>query len=237
MAEDNDLNRVLVVAAHPDDPEFGCAGTVARWTEEGKEVYYLVCTRGNRGSDDPTMTEEELSVLREGEQRAAAAHLGVKEVNFLVQDDGELQNTLHFRGEVVRLIRYYRPGIVCTHDPTTFFYRDSFINHTDHRATGLVTLDAVYPIARDRLQYPEQIREGLQPHKVKEIYFFGTHEPNHWVDIGEHIQRKVEALRRHQSQFQQVEDLEKLVRKFSRNAGQGETPEYAEAFRRIVMRF
>jgi LmbE family N-acetylglucosaminyl deacetylase len=237
MAEENDLSRVLVVAAHPDDPEFGCAGTVARWIAEGKEVFYLVCTRGNRGTDDPTMTEAELAVLREGEQRAAAAHLGVKEVSFLDQTDGEVQANLQFRGEVVRCIRTYRPGIVCTHDPTTLFYRGSMINHTDHRATGLVTTDAIYPIARDRLQYPEQVRAGLQPHKVKEIYYFGTHEPNQWEDITGTIDRKVEALRRHQSQFKQMDEMEKRVRDFSRNAGQGETPEYAEAFRRIVMRF
>lgn len=237
MADENDLNRALVVAAHPDDPEFGCAGTVARWVAEGKEVVYLVCTRGNRGSDDPTMTEVELAALREGEQRAAAAHLGVKEVSFLSHDDGELENTLHFRGEVVRAIRLHRPGIVVTHDPITFFYRDSFVNHPDHRATGIVTLDAIYPTARDRLQFPEHLVEGLQPHKVKEIYFFGTDQPNHWIDIGDTIDTKIEALRRHQSQFRHVDDLEELVRRFAKEAGQGEAPLYAEGFRRIVMAF
>jgi LmbE family N-acetylglucosaminyl deacetylase len=237
MTEGLDLNRALVVAAHPDDPEFGCAGTVAQWVEEGKEVFYLVCSRGNRGSADPDMTEERLAAMREQEQREAATLLGIREVEFLDQSDGELENTLAFRGLVVRAIRKYKPDIVLTHDPTTFFYRDVFINHPDHRATGLVTVDAIYPTARERLQFPEHLEQGLEPHKVKEIYFFGTNEPNFWVDIEAKIEIKIQALRRHKSQFGDFEELEDMVRTMAENSGQDGDPQYAEGFKRIAMAF
>lgn len=228
--------RVLVVVAHPDDAEIGCGGTVARWTREGKEVFYLVCTKGGRGTDDPKMTEKRLETLRQKEQRAAASILGVSEVTFLDNPDGELQNTLAFREQVVKGIRKHRPDVVVTHDPA-LFHGEFFVNHPDHRATSVVTIDAVYPSARDRLAFPEHLALGLEPHRVREIHMFFSNEPNFWVDIEATMDLKAEALRQHHSQFGGFEDLEAFIRNMALEAGRNGDAVFAEGFRRIVMAF
>lgn len=233
--QSDETTRVLVVAAHPDDPDFGCAGTMALWAKQGKEIYYLLSTRGDKGSNDRSMTSERLAPLREQEQRAAAAIVGVKEVSFLDLKDGELMPDLRFRGEVTKAIRKYRPYAVFTHDPTVVINLNLFLNHPDHRATGQATLDAIYPTARDHLQFPEQVREGLEPHKVTEIYLFGSFEPNFWVDITETIEKKIEALSQHKTQFADFEAVASRVRERARLAGQSQGVAYAEAFRRIIM--
>ncbi|MCU0604457.1 MAG: PIG-L family deacetylase, partial [Desulfobacterales bacterium] len=160
---------VLVIAAHPDDAEFGAAGTVAKWIREGRRAAYLVCTSGEKGTTDPSLTPEALIGIREAEQRAAARVLGVHEVVFLRQPDQGLEDTAEFRKSIARMIRSFRPDIVMTSDP----YR-RYIWHRDHRIIGQVVLDAVFPYARDRLAYPDLLAEGLMPHKVREIYFWGT---------------------------------------------------------------
>jgi len=185
----------MVVTPHADDAEFGVAGTVAKWVSEGKKVVYVVCTNGNKGSDDPKMKPEKLAEIREKEQRAAAKTLGVHEVVFLRHDDQSLEDTPEFRKELVRQIRTYRPDVVVTTDP---YHR--YIWHRDHRITGQVVLDAVFPYARDSLAYPDLIKEGLQPHKVKEILFWGSEQPNHFTDITETYDTKIAALRCHHSQ-------------------------------------
>src|ERR1044071_6244034 len=184
---------VLVVAAPPDDPEFGCGGTSALWASQGKEVYYVVCTSGDKGSADPEMTSQKLVKLREAEQRAAAEAIGVKKVFFLRMPDGELTPGLPLRRAIVKAIRKVKPEIVCTHDPTTV-YTDSSINHPDHQAVGHATLNAIYPTARDRLNFPEHEQAGLEPHKVREVYLWGSREPNTWVDIHDSLETKVKAL-------------------------------------------
>ena len=154
--------QVMVVTPHPDDAEYGVAGTVARWVSEGREVIYVVCTNGDKGASDTDMKPEELARIREGEQMAAASLLGVREVIFLRHPDQGLEDTPEFRKELVRLIRMYRPETVVTADP----YR-RYVWHRDHRIVGQVILDAVFPYARDRLSYPDLIEEGLYPHKVR----------------------------------------------------------------------
>jgi LmbE family N-acetylglucosaminyl deacetylase len=228
--------RVLLVAAHPDDPEFSSAGTVANWVRHGFEVIFVLVTSGDKGTSDRNMTREKLSQIREEEQRAAAARLGVNEVVFLRFPDGELMPDLQLRGAITRMIRLYRPYAVLTHDPITLFYNNEFINHPDHRAVGQATVDAIYPTARDPLQFHEQIREGLEPHKVKEIYLWGSDQPNVLVDISATIEDKVEALKLHKSQ---VGDATNLAERVKMRAAQVAEPyglKYAEAFRRIVMR-
>ena len=229
-----DQSRVLIISAHPDDSEFGAAGSAAVWTSEGKEVFYLVCTRGDKGSDDPNMTSERLSQIREREQRNAVAETGGKEINFLDFKDGELTPTYQFREAIVREIRRVRPYTIVTHDPT-HVYSDQGINHPDHRAVGTAVLDSVYPTARDRLNFLQHEVEGLKPHKVREILLWGAPEPNHWVDISEGLDKKVAALAQHKSQIGELDKLRDRLAERARQVGVEKGIPMAEAFRRITM--
>ncbi len=221
--------RALVIAAHPDDADFGAAGTAHLWSKQGWEFYYLVCTDGSKGSDDPSLTPADLIRARREEQRDAAKFLGVKDVFFLDNVDGELSASREFLGQVVRHVRMVRPYAVFTHEPEAIIIRDSFVNHADHRATGTVAIDAVYPAARDRLNFPDQIAEGLEPHKVSEIYIWGSERANFQVDITDIVETKAKALLLHKTQFE-----EPFVR---RALDIWKTPEgrYFEAFRRVQM--
>jgi len=233
---EDELKKVMVVLAHPDDPEFFCGGTVARWAAEGKEIVYVLATRGDKGSDDPAMTPERLAELREMEQRAAAAVLGVREVIFMGYRDGELMPDLRLRRDITRLIRQVRPDIVITCDPTTRYFGSGYINHPDHRAIGDATLDAVFPSARDRLAFIELWRdEGLEPHKVREVYISGSLEPNEKVDITDYIEKKIAALREHKSQIKDPAGLAQRIRERSSQNGNEAAPSYVEEFRRMVL--
>jgi LmbE family N-acetylglucosaminyl deacetylase len=220
----------MVVSAHPDDAEFGVAGTVAHWTKKNKQVVYVVCTSGEKGTGDRAVNPEQLAEIREREQRAAAGVLGVRDVVFLRYPDQGLEDTQTFRKQIVRLIRTYRPKIVATSDP----YR-RYIWHRDHRITGQVVLDAVYPYARDHLSYPDLLEEGLEPHKVEEVLFWGAEDINYHSDITETFELKLRALRCHESQIKgfRVPDLEGWLRKRCRTMAEGEKFELAEAFHRV----
>ncbi|HLC23257.1 MAG TPA: PIG-L deacetylase family protein [Dehalococcoidia bacterium] len=226
------MRTIMVVAAHPDDPEFGVAGCVARWTEQGDQVYFVICTNGDKGSGDPDMTSERLAGIREKEELAAAQMLGVKEVLFLRHPDGDLDYTRELRGEVVRAIRKFRPDVIITSDP----YRKYFWHH-DHRICGQVVLDAVYPYARDRLSYPEQLKEGLTPHAVKELLLWGSDEPDTFFDITDKFDQKIAALKCHHSQVGRhaEKDLREWVETRAREAGQKIGVQYAEQFHRVVI--
>ncbi|MEO8288356.1 MAG: PIG-L deacetylase family protein [Chloroflexota bacterium] len=228
--------RVLLVAAHPDDAEFSSAGTVAHWVRSGIDVVFVVVTSGDKGTPDRDMTNARLSSLREDEQRAAAARVGVTNVNFLRFPDGELLPNLELRGAITRMIRMYKPYVVMTHDPLTLFYNNEFINHPDHRAVGQATVDAIYPTARDPLQFPEQTREGLEPHKVKEIYLWGSDQSNVVVDISETIDDKIEALKEHITQVGPPDEMAERIRTRSAQTAEPHGLKYAEVFRRVVMR-
>ena len=233
---DDDQRVVLLVAAHPDDPEFSSAGTVANWLRHGLDVVFVLATSGDKGTPDRDMTNERLSNMREEEQRAAALRLGVTQVEFLRFPDGELTPNLELRGAVTRMIRKYKPYAVMTHDPLTLFYNNEFINHPDHRAIGQATIDAIYPTARDPLQFSEHIQEGLEPHKVKEIYLWGSEQANVLVDISDTIDIKVEALKLHVTQVGESKDLEERVKTRAAQLAVPHGLKYAEAFRRVVMR-
>ena len=230
-SEGHEVKRALVVAAHPDDSEFGCGGTAALWSRQGWEFYYLVCTNGNKGSADPAMTPERLAPLRQEEQRAAARRLGVKDVFFLNYEDGELTYTRKLLGDVVRHIRLIRPYAVFTSDPESIIVRDSFVNHSDHRCAGLVAIDAVYPAARDRWNFPEHLEEGLEPHNVKEIYIWSMGQGNFSVDITDIVDLKFQALLEHKTQFGDGTEFLRLVKERWRD----ESGRYLERFRRVVM--
>jgi len=222
--------QVMVVTPHPDDAEFGVAGTVARWTGEGKDVIYVVCTNGDKGTTDPNMKPDELAKIREKEQLAAAKLLGVREVVFLGYPDQTLEDTPEFRKDIVRLIRKYKPETVVTAD----LYR-RYLWHRDHRITSRVTLDAVFPYARDLLAYPDLLEEGLQPHKVKEVLLWGAEEPNYRSDITDTFDIKIAALRCHKSQigYNPSLEMEGWLRERAKNMAKGEDYELAEAFYRL----
>jgi LmbE family N-acetylglucosaminyl deacetylase len=225
------LSRVMVVMPHPDDAEFGAAGTIASWGKDGKEVTYVVCTNGDKGSSDPEMTSERLAEIRRKEQTDAANMLGVKDIVFLDYPDGWLEDTPEFRGKLVRLIRKYRPDIVMTTDP----YR-KYMWHRDHRITGVVTLDAIFPYSRDRLSYPEHIAEGLQPHHVKEIYLWGSEDQNIYVDITDTFDTKIAALACHTSQVgSRIENLKQRMRERAESTGKSQGFPLAEGFHHIVI--
>lgn len=223
--------RALVIAAHPDDADFGAAGTAALLARAGWHVRYVVATDGSKGSDDPAYTPERLVAAREQEQRDAAAILGVRDVRFLGFTDGELTYSRELLGAITREIRDFKPFAVYTHDPEPVIIRDSFVNHSDHRITGLATVDAVYPTARDRLNFPEQIAEGLEPHKVREIYLWGANEPNFRADITEVVETKIAALLAHTSQFPDDREFIEMMRLRWKDA-EGRS---REEFRRIVL--
>lgn len=229
---DADIERALVISAHPDDPEFGAGGTVAAWSDAGVEVTYVIVTDGSKGSDDRAHTPESLSELREREQRAAADVLGVKEVRFLGLPDGEVQPDLSLRHMLTREIRRARPDVVVTHDPATFYF-DHYINHPDHRAVGQAALDAVFPTARDFLNAPHLLEEGLEPHIVGEVYLTLSLAPDHFVDIEGTIERKLKALAEHASQIRDMAGLAERMRERHRTLAEGHGMAFAEAFKRI----
>jgi len=227
--------RVLVVAAHPDDIEFGAAGTVARWIAAGAEVRYLLVTRGDKGSDDPATDPAALAVLREAEQRRAAVELGVASVDFLDEPDGQVEPSLRLRERVTRAIRAVRPEVVMTHDPTVLFVNNEWVNHPDHRAVGVVVVDAVFPTARDPLNFPEHIAAGLSTWKVAELFLWSTNEANQIVDIGATLDRKIAALAQHVSQFRDFESTAGWVRQRAEELGEQVGYRAAEGFRRVSL--
>src|SRR5207302_1307437 len=185
----------LVVAAHPDDPDFGVAGTVARLARDGHEVHYLVLTSGDAGSEDPTIPPIELMRVREAEQEASGRILGLSGVHFLRYPDGALEPTLALRKEVVRAMRRVRADVVLCQDPRALVDEDStYLNHPDHRAAGQVALDAAFPAAGNPSAYRDLLSEGLKAHKVQEVwlYFTGGQHTNHFVDITDTIDQKIE---------------------------------------------
>lgn len=228
--------KIAVIFPHPDDAEFLCAGAVARWVAEGHQVTYVLLTSGDKGSADGNLTTEQLIATREAEQRAACAVLGVADVHFLRREDAMLVNDINLRRELTRVIRRLQPDVVVTFDPTVRWAGKNYFNHPDHRVTGDVTLDAIYPAARDRRTFPELIAEGLEPHKVTEVYLAATNDPDCFIDISDFLDKKFEALRAHASQIGDW-NPEEMLREWAREGGKQADPpvEYAEAYRHFVL--
>jgi LmbE family N-acetylglucosaminyl deacetylase len=227
-----DLTPVLVITPHPDDAESGAGGTIARWTKQGREVVLVVCTNGDKGTSDRRVHPEELVKIREEEQRKAASVLGIAEVVFLRFPDQGLEDSSVFREQLVRQIRTYRPETVVTVDP----YR-RYLRHRDHYICGRVTLDAVFPYARDHLAYPEHLQEGLEPHKVQEIYLWGTEEPDAFLDVSDTFTTKMDALYCHASQMSRPrEEREAETRARYEALGKNIGARLAESFKRLEAR-
>lgn len=214
VSELDGLERALVVVAHPDDCDFGCAATTALWTGMGVDVSYCIVTNGDAGGYDRSVPRARMSEIRQEEQRAAAAEVGVSDVTFLGYPDGRVAPNIDLRRDIARVIRQKRPERVLSQSPVRNFGR-IFASHPDHLATGEATLDAVYPDARNPFAHPELLeQEGLEPHTVKEVWIMGGggNTPDEVVDVTETAERKIAALRCHRSQYQDWSQLEDRVR-------------------------
>ena len=219
--------RVLVVAAHPDDPEYGCAATIAKWAAEGREVTFLLLTSGDKGSKDPAVRPGQLAARREREQREGAVKLGVSDLIFARHPDGMLENTMALRRDVAGIIRRCRPHVLVTIDPWTRYQ-----THPDHRAAGQAALDAAYA-AKELYLFPEQLVEGIEPWRIREAWLFWTENPDRWEDVGCCLKARIAALRRHASQVGDPKKLAESIRKSARETAQRgkQTFEFAEAFK------
>ena len=228
-------DRFMVIAAHPDDADFGPAATAARWIDAGSVGWLVCCTSGDAGGEDPDADPLALAALREAEQRAAAAIVGYAGISFLHQPDGALVNDLVLRELLVREIRTFRPDAVLATDPEALFYDDGGINHADHRAAGVAAVDAVYPAARNPMAFPWLARAGLVAHKVRRLYLFWSNQPTVRVDVSATIGRKVDALRAHASQIHQPDRLANRILSWAAEEGAPIGAAAGEAFRLIAI--
>jgi LmbE family N-acetylglucosaminyl deacetylase len=227
--------RFMVIAGHPDDADFGPAGTAARWIDAGSVGWLVCCTSGDQGGEDPDLDPLVLAALREKEQDEAAAIVGYAGVTYLHQPDGALANDLALREQLVREIRTFRPDAVLATDPTSLFYGGRGINHTDHRAAGMAAVDAVYPAARNPMAFPHLAREGLASHKVRRLYLFWSADSDVWIDVSTTIERKIEALRAHASQIHDPEGLAGRIRERAAEEGEPFGTTAAEGLRLVVI--
>lgn len=221
--------RAMVLVAHPDDPEFFCGGTVARLTQAGINVCYLILTSGDKGSDDRTLSDQDLAAIRVVEQQKAAEHLGVTQVTCLKHPDGFVEPRYEVVRDAVRAIRTQKPDIVITQDPAALYSRG--ISHSDHRAAGLVTLDAVFPAARNHRYFPELLAEGLEPHVVREVWVCRGQDSDLEVDVSAVWDQRIEALLNHQTQ---IRDPKAFVERMN-NMRASQPGPAMERFRRLVM--
>jgi len=224
----------MAIVAHPDDIEFGCSGTMARWAKAGARVCYVVCTSGDVGIADPKISREEAAKIREKEQREAAGIAGVEDVVFLREPDGMLAATLELRKKLVREIRRFQPEVVICNDPTVLFTRATRINHPDHRAAGTAAIDAIFPAAGQPHLFQELEKEGLHAHKPCKVYLMSWTEATDYVSIDETIDIKIKALRAHKSQMKEW-DPEEPIKTWAAERAKGKEMKYAEAYRVITL--
>lgn len=224
----------MVIVAHPDDIEFSCAGTIARWVQAGSRVAYVLCTSGEVGIAESGMTKTRAAAIREKEQLAAAEIIGVSDVTFLREPDGMLQATLELRKKMVREIRRFKPEIVICGDPTIVWAGDTYINHPDHRAAATAALDAVFPAAGQPNLFEELAEEGIEAHKPRKVYVTGWNESDLFVNIEDTIDRKIAALRAHKSQMKDW-DPEPRIKEWAAERGRGKEMAYAEGFRVVTL--
>ncbi len=228
--------NILVILAHPDDPEFFCGASTARWVHAGHHVSYCVITCGDKGTKDMSLTSDDLCAMRQKEQRTAARVLGVNDVRFLNYPDGYLAPDLNLRKDITRVIRTMRPDILVTCDPQTLFTAMGTLNHPDHRAAGQAVLDAVFPAARDHLNFIELWKdEKLEPHIVREVWVCGTLQPDVTLDVTETWEIKIQALYEHKSQIGEPEKLAERMHNRRAPDSTAENPRYEEKFRRLIL--
>lgn len=229
--------RLLVITAHPDDADYGVAGSVAKWVREGTVAHLICCTSGDAGSDDADADPLALARTRETEQRAAARVVGYEDVTFLHRPDGALANDLALREQLVRVIRTFRPDAVAAPDPRVIVDESGFIQHVDHREAAAAAVDAVYPAARNAMAFPHLVTaEGLAPHAVARLYLFWPERPSAYVDIAETLDLKLAALHAHASQHRRPEQLDERIRGWAARTGAPVGLAAAEGFTVIDLR-
>ncbi len=224
----------MSIAAHPDDIEFTCAGTLARWARLGTRVVYVLCTSGDVGIDEPGMTREKAAAIREAESREAARIAGVNDVVFLREPDGLLQPTLELRKKLVREIRRYRPEVILCGDPTMVWSGSDYINHPDHRAAAMAALDATFPASGQPNLFEDLEQEGLKAYKVRKVYSSVWEKADVFISIDETIDVKVAALRAHKSQLKDW-DPEPMLKEWAADTAKGKEMQYAEGFRVVSL--
>jgi LmbE family N-acetylglucosaminyl deacetylase len=232
------FERVMVVSAHPDDPDFGAGGSVARLADSGAAVTYVIVTDGRQGGEDPAQKDSELVAIRQREQRAAAKVLGVKKIEFLGYKDGHLAPDLKLRRDIVKMIRKHKPELVITHIPGRVLDAPMGGSHPDHLAVGEATMAAVYPDSRNPRAFRSLLKEGLEPHEVKEVWIPFWTLGDYYVDVTKTLDRKIDALKKHKSQVAKpgrTWDFEKFMRKRHRDIGKKAGYQYAESFKRITV--
>jgi LmbE family N-acetylglucosaminyl deacetylase len=242
--------EAMVIGAHPDDGDFAAAATSALWAKQGKKIVWVVMTDGAEGSEVPSIIDTDLMLTREQEQRMACEVLGVQAVEFLRFRDGHLTNSEEARRAIVRLIRKYRPRVVFTHDPSQLLFapdpdekpdQTAYLNHPDHRATGSIVLDAIFPAVGNPRSYRELLAEGLPPYRVHELYLFFSDKDNTYIDVTETIDLKAKGLQCHVTQFGPEADMLEMIRKWCAETAKEAKEkksldmQYAEAFRRIKL--
>ena len=231
MSQDEPYRRGMVVVAHQDDAEYGCSGTMAKWSRQGMDVVLVICTDGSKGTSDREVTGQQLVDTRRKEELAAGEVMGLKEVVFLGYEDSMLQATLELRRDIAREIRRYRPDILISPSPVRNLFVSGYLDHPDHTAAGEATLSAVFPAARDHLTFPELLEEGFEPHKVLEVMITDHHEPDKWVDVSDTIEVAIAALKQHVSQVGDGAEEDTWMRTWRQQAGEHHGMKYAETFR------
>jgi LmbE family N-acetylglucosaminyl deacetylase len=227
----------MSIHAHPDDQDFSVAGTLAKWAKAGCRITSVIITSGDSGSNDPARDagyKVELASLREEEQRAANEVLGVEQTVFLRYPDGELVASLQLRKDLTRLIRRFKPEAVVTGDPSGWFYGNEYINHPDHRAAAEAATYAVFPSAGTRMIFPDLLDEGLLPHDVKRLYIHGNEKPDTWIDIGDTLDLKIQALKKHVSQGD-THDVENWIHEWAEAEGKDKGIKYSESYRVMIL--
>jgi LmbE family N-acetylglucosaminyl deacetylase len=230
--------KILVILAHPDDPEFFCGGTIAKWVSEGHEVSYCLLTKGEKGINEK-FNPDDVNIIKEIrflEQKRAGALLGVREIRYLDNPDGYLVPSLIIRRQVVREIRISKPEIVVSCDPTNYFLRDTYINHPDHRAAGQIVVDSVFPAVQNQAFFPDLIvAEKLYPHQIKEVWFSLASRPNVSINVTKYWGKKIEALHEHNSQIGDKKEFDKRMLLRRSKGSSAKKPKFEELFHRIVL--
>lgn len=225
---------ILGIAAHPDDLDFGAAGAMAVYADQGAEIHYLILTDGSKGTSDESLSPAQLIKMRQKEQTEALKCIGGKQAHFLSYTDGELEVTMQLKRDIIKVIRTIKPDVVVTMDPSVLYSAErGMINHPDHRAAGQATLDAVFPLARDHLAFPELLAEGHTPHKVSTLLLINFNTSNFAVDISSTLDNKLNALKAHFSQMSDMARVESIVKDIATRAGKSAECKFAEAFVRI----
>ncbi|MFY9458004.1 MAG: PIG-L deacetylase family protein [Candidatus Spechtbacterales bacterium] len=231
-----DLKKVLVFSAHPDDLDFGCAGTVAKLTQEGVTVVYCIITDGSKGKQKEEhfrLSRKQMAVIRKKEQKAAAKIAGVNKVTYLGEVDGELENTRKVRTKIAKAIREEKPDAIFAFDPASCGFESFYRCHRDHRMGAEAVFDAIYPGAGSPSFFPELAKAGLPPHQIKAIWFYGSEKPNVFIDISKTIDKKIQALVKHESQFKDFKQAAKFIRERAKRSGKKKKMRYAETFRAL----